>query len=144
MADQRTYQGRCFCGEVEIEATGAPFSMGYCHCADCRSWAAAPVNAFTLWQPEAIEVTCGADLVATFHKTENSHRKYCRKCGGHLMNHHPGPGFTDVYAATLPDLAFEPQLHVHYASAVLRVKDGLPKYADFPEQFGGSGKEVPE
>ena len=27
-----TYKGSCFCGSVEIKATGAPAKMGYCHC----------------------------------------------------------------------------------------------------------------
>ena len=43
------HKGQCFCGAVEIEASGNPEGMGYCHCTSCRSWSAAPVNAFTLW-----------------------------------------------------------------------------------------------
>ena len=34
--------------------TGAPEGMGYCHCRSCRSWSGGPVNAFTLWKPEAV------------------------------------------------------------------------------------------
>jgi hypothetical protein len=45
----KVVKGRCFCGAVEITVTGDPVGMGYCHCSSCRSWAAAPVNAFTLW-----------------------------------------------------------------------------------------------
>src|SRR5580700_4714299 len=52
-----THQGHCFCGAVEIEVNGAPEAMGYCHCNACRSWSAAPVNAFTLWKPENVRVT---------------------------------------------------------------------------------------
>ena len=33
----------------------------------------------------------------------------------------------DVYAATLPGLAFKPGVHVNYAETVLPMKDGLPK-----------------
>ena len=29
------YKGSCFCGAVEIEVSGAPAAMGYCHCDDC-------------------------------------------------------------------------------------------------------------
>jgi hypothetical protein len=47
-----THQGHCFCGAVEIEVNGAPEAMGYCHCNACRSWSAAPVNAFSLWKPK--------------------------------------------------------------------------------------------
>jgi putative chitinase len=38
--------------------------MGFCHCRSCRSWSAGPVNAFTLWKPENVKVTKGADLIA--------------------------------------------------------------------------------
>jgi len=136
--------GRCFCGAVTLEADGAPEAMGYCHCASCRSWSGGPVNAFSLWKPEAVRVTRGAEHVATFAKTALSERKYCAKCGGHLMTNHPPLGLVDVFAATLPSLAFEPGVHVNYAETVLPMKDGLPKLRDFPEAFGGSGEAMAE
>ena len=56
----------------------------------------------------------------------------------------PPGNFKDVYAAILPGLEFKPGLHVNYESAVLRVKDGLPKLKDFPAEMGGSGETLPE
>jgi hypothetical protein len=139
-----SHSGSCFCGAVKLEVTGAPEAMGYCHCASCRSWSGGPVNAFSLWKPEAVRVTQGADQIATFTKTPLSERKYCRKCGGHLMTNHPPLGLVDVYAATIPTLKFTPGVHVNYSETVLRMKDGLPKLKDFPAEFGGSGQGVPE
>jgi hypothetical protein len=138
------YVGECFCGAVRIEAEGQPEAMGYCHCRSCRSWSGGPVNAFSLWQPEAVKVTAGAEHVATFVKTPASERRYCARCGGHLMTNHPGLGLVDVFAATLPDLPFAPGVHVNYAETVLPMKDGLPKLRDFPTEFGGSGEAIPE
>ena len=138
------YVGKCFCGAVEVEATGAPEAMGYCHCSSCRSWSAGPVNAFTLWKADAVKVRSGAEHVGTFEKTAFSQRMYCKKCGGHLMTGHPGLGFTDIYAAKLPSVAFQPSVHLNYAEAVMRVKDGLPKLKDFPAHAGGTGEAVPE
>jgi hypothetical protein len=139
-----TYKGRCFCGVVEIEAEGAPEAIGYCHCNSCRSWSAAPVNAFTLWQPKNVRVTKGAEFIGHFKKTELSDRQFCMRCGGHLMNNHPPLGLIDVYAATIPELKFSPGVHVNYAETVLPMKDGLPKLKDFPAELGGSGIAVPE
>jgi hypothetical protein len=113
--------------------------MGYCHCNSCRSWSGAPVNAFSLWKPEAVKVTAGAEYVATFQKTPFSQRQYCAKCGGHLMNRHPTVGLVDVFAAVLPTLPFSPGVHVNYAETVLPMRDGLPKLKDFPAALGGSG-----
>lgn len=139
-----THQGECFCGSVKIEAVGAPQAMGYCHCRSCRSWSGGPVNAFSLWRPEDVKVTAGADSLATYAKTEMSERQYCTKCGGHLMTNHPTLGLVDVFAATLPDLDFQPGVHVNYAETVLPMRDGLPKLKDFPAEFGGSGEAIAE
>lgn len=140
----KTYSGKCFCGAVEIEVTGQPAGMGYCHCSSCRSWSAGPVNAFTVWKPEAVKVTKGAEHIGKFMKTPVSDRQFCTKCGGHIMTDHPPLGLIDVYAATIPDLKFAPGVHVNYAETVLPMKDGLPKFKDFPAEFGGSGETVPE
>ena len=136
--------GSCFCGAVKLEVTGSPEAMGYCHCSSCRSWSAAPVNAFTLWKPDAVQIKSGAENVATFQKTKMSQRKYCTKCGGHLMTDHPPLGLVDVYAAILPSLKFTPGVHVNYAETVLPMRDGLPKLKDFPAELGGSGTVVAE
>jgi hypothetical protein len=138
------HTGHCFCGAVEVEVSGAPEAMGYCHCSSCRSWSAGPVNAFTLWKPENVKVTKGAELIEHFMKTEVSDRQYCTKCGGHLMTNHPPLGLVDVYAATIPSVKFTPGVHVNYAETVLPMKDGLPKLKDFPAELGGSGVAVPE
>src|SRR3954452_6178521 len=100
--------GQCFCGAVKIEVTGAPEAMGYCHCSSCRSWSGGPVNAFSLWKPDAVRIKSGAENVAMYTQTALSERQYCRKCGGHLMTSHPPIGLVDVFAATLPDLDFTP------------------------------------
>jgi hypothetical protein len=138
------HKGACFCGAVQIEVTGEPAGMGYCHCQSCRSWSAGPVNAFSLWKPDSVRVVSGGEHVAKFQKTAMSERQYCAKCGGHLMTNHPPLGLVDVYAATLPTLQFKPGVHVNYAETVLRMRDGLPKLKDFPSELGGSGEMVPE
>ena len=142
MAD--THTGTCFCGALEIEATGTPLEMGYCHCNSCRSYSGAPVIAFTLWKAESVRVTRGAELIGRFNKTGISDRQHCTKCGGHLMTDHPTFGLVDVCASALPSVAFKPSVHLHYAETVLPIRDGLPKLKDFPAEVGGSGELIPE
>jgi hypothetical protein len=138
------HAGSCFCGAVQLEVDGEPEAMGYCHCRSCRSWSGGPVNAFSLWRPEAVRITGGEANVATYTQTPLSERKYCTKCGGHLMTNHPPLGMVDVFAATIPTLDFQPGVHVNYAETVLPMRDGLPKLKDFPKEFGGSGEPVAE
>jgi len=140
----QTYAGACFCGAVQFTVSGGPAAMGYCHCESCRSWSAGPVNAFTLWKPDALKVTRGADKIGTFSKTPRSARKWCKTCGGHLFTEHPQWQLTDVYAASIPSYPFKPGVHVNYQETKLRMKDGLPKMKDLPKEMGGSGEALPE
>lgn len=144
MSEIKTYHGACFCGAVQLRVTGEPEAMGYCHCEDCRHWSAGPVNAFTLWKPEAVEVVQGANMLSSYHRTPASLRQWCRSCGGHVLTEHPDMGLVDVYAAIIPDLTFEPALHVHYQESVLRIVDGLPKMRDVPAEMGGTGETLDE
>lgn len=143
-AEGRTYTGGCACGAVAIEVSGEPEGAGYCHCKTCRGWSAGPVNAFTLWKADAVRVTAGEDRIGEFNENENTFRQWCTSCGGNLMSRHPQWGIVDVFAATIPDFPFTPGVHVNYESTVLPMKDGLPKFRDFPADLGGSGETLPE
>ncbi|MDN5938576.1 MAG: GFA family protein [Salinisphaera sp.] len=139
-----THNASCFCGAVKFTVSGEAAGAGYCHCQSCRDWTAAPVNGFTLWPADAVQVTAGRELIDTTKRTEVSHRNFCTKCGGHVFVDHPGFGLVDIPAALIPDFDFQPGLHVHYQETVLPLRDGLPKFKDFPTDFGGSGEELPE
>ena len=141
----KTYKGSCFCGAVQFTVSGEPAAMGYCHCESCRTWSAGPVNAFTLWKPEALQSHARAPIsIGTYSKTPRSNRKWCKRCGGHLFTEHPAWGLTDVYAAVIPDFPYQPGVHVNYQETKLRMHDGLPKLKDFPKEMGGSGIAIPE
>lgn len=144
MSTEKSYKGRCFCGAVQFTVSGEPAGMGYCHCESCRSWSAGPINAFTLWNPKAVQITQGADNIGTYNKTPHSDRKWCKTCGGHLFTEHPGMGLIDVYAAVIPDLPYHAEVHVHYQETKLRMQDGLPKMKDLPQEMGGSGVTLAE
>jgi hypothetical protein len=81
MGNEKTYEGSCFCGAVQFTVSGEPAAVGYYHCGDCRLWSAGPVNAFTLWNPEAVKVTLGQDKIRTYNRSPKSFRKWCATCG---------------------------------------------------------------
>jgi hypothetical protein len=144
MSNNKVYKGSCFCGGVEFTVTGAPAAQGYCHCGSCRLWSAGPINAFSLWAPDAVQVTKGAEKIGVYNKSEQSYRKFCTTCGGHLFTAHPPWSLVDVYTATIPEFPFVPGVHVHYEATVLPMKDGLPKFKDVPAEMGGSGATLAE
>lgn len=144
MNDEKSWRASCFCGEVQLTLKGAPEAMGYCHCDSCRHWSASPVNAFSLWKPEAITIEKGETSIGTYNKTPESSRKWCKACGGHLMTEHPSMGLTDVYAAVISGFDYQAAVHVNYQESVLPIHDGLPKLKDVPGEMGGTGANIAE
>ena len=142
--ESHSYSGSCFCGAVQLTVSGEPVAMGYCHCDSCRRWSAGPVNAFTLWKPDALRITKGADKIGTYNKTPRSYRKWCKSCGGHIYTEHPEMGLIDVYAAVIPELPFTAGVYVNYQETVLSIRDGVTKLKDVPEEMGGSGISIAE
>jgi hypothetical protein len=104
----------------------------------------ATTSAFTLWQPESVQITQGVDNIGTYNKTPHSFRKWCKTCGGHVFTEHPEMDLIDVYAAVIPDFPYHPSVHVHYQETRLRMNDGLPKMKDVPQEMGGSGIHIRE
>ena len=139
-----THIARCFCGAVEVGLTGSPEAMGYCHCESCRHWSAGPINAFSLWSKSAVRITKGENLLGSYAKTPASVRRWCKRCGGHMLTEHPAWGLVDVYAAVIVDFDFKPGVHVHYQETVLWIHDGVTKLKDLPEAMGGSGVVMAE
>lgn len=149
MSHDKHYQASCFCGAVQFKLTGNPEAMAYCHCDSCRQWSAGPVSAFTLWKPEAVQITEGSAHIDTFDQNPLSHEKavvskrsWCKHCGGHLFTEHPTMGLFDVPAVVIKDFDFKPGFHVHYQETVLPMRDSLPKFKDLPEEAGGSGEQL--
>ena len=141
---ETTRKSGCFCGEVQVEITGEPTVMAFCHCESCRGWLGAPIHAAALWPTPNVRVVKGEDKLGLFKRTEASQRQFCTACGSPVLIRHPAIGLTDVPAGSVSGLDYKPTLHVHYGEKVLQVRDGLPKYKDFPDNFGGSGDTVAE
>ena len=139
-----TRKSGCACGAVQLEISGDPAVQAYCHCSSCRGWLGAPIHAASLWPSPSVRVVKGADKLGMYKKTEASHRQFCTACGTPVLVGHPGMGMTDIPAGSVAGLAYQPALHVHYGEKVLAVRDGLPKFKDFPKDFGGSGDTLAE
>ena len=137
-----THSGSCFCGAVGVEVEGDPISEGYCHCADCRAWSAAPVTSYALWPADKVRVTAGEDRLRAFSKTGGTIRRSCADCGSLVLVELPGAGLVDVFPPRLSGRAFAPAAHVNYAARIVDMPDGLPKFADLPEAGGGSGRMI--
>ncbi len=137
------YEGACYCGAVKVTVKGPPAAAGYCHCHECRKWHSAPINAWSLWPKASVTID---GPVTTSKISEISQRVSCSKCGGCVANLKPTIDMIVVYPMTLAGpnatFKFEPAFHIFYGERVMDVSDGLPKFVDMPEPFGGTGKMV--
>lgn len=139
-----TYKASCPCGAVQLELNGEPAVQVYCHCESCRTWLSAPIHGATLWPTPNVKVVKGGDNLGMYKRTEASHRQFCKSCGAAVLVTHPAIGMTDVPSVSIAGLAYAPTVHVNYGEKVMPVHDGLPKFKDFPKEFGGSGVTLPE
>ena len=71
------FTGGCLCGSVRLEASGAPYRVGVCHCMDCRKHYGALFHASAIFPAEAVTVT---------GNTQNYNgRHFCPQCGSSVF-----------------------------------------------------------
>ena len=77
--------GRCHCGRVRFVARFPSRFCAHCHCESCRR---AHGAAFVTWIGFAsaqVEVTAGADRLATHVSSPGTRRRFCTDCGTKLF-----------------------------------------------------------
>lgn len=105
----------CLCGDVRIEATGAPYRVGLCHCLDCRRTSGALFHASAIFPEEAVTVAGETRAFAGRH--------FCPRCGSSVFARtgdevELGLGALDVPARLVPT----------YESWTVRREPWLPEF----------------
>lgn len=123
-------RGRCLCGEVTYEFSGAERWRAYCHCESCRRNTSSPVTAFFGVPRGAFRFTGRAP--AAYVSSPGVRRLFCGRCGSPMAYESDRwPDEIHLYAASLDDPeAYRPQAHVHVAEQLpwFDVKDDLPRH----------------
>ncbi|MFD1193943.1 GFA family protein [Seohaeicola saemankumensis] len=141
------FHAQCYCGAVKLEAEGEPLLQGYCHCSSCRQRSAAPMIGYTIWLETAVTFREGKDLINRFpklDKPEASKWMSCKVCGCAIGAHLTERGAIDIFVGAFRDFPFQPNTHINYGEAIIRMNDGLPKYRDMPGRSGGSDELMQE
>jgi hypothetical protein len=122
--------GGCLCGAVRYEASGRPFDVTHCHCADCRrssgapfvTWASFIRNNFRLTQGQVRDISWAGRL-----------RSFCPGCGTPLtFISAPDTDELDVTVCSFDDpQAIVPADHTWVEDRLpwIRLADDLPAYA---------------
>ena len=149
------YEGGCHCGKVRFELTGDVQGAQICHCSICRQLQGSSLGQLaSFFAKDDFKIVKGSDSLANYLSAANYSRIFCKKCGSRIGLTFEKANFevpfVVVYptmidqlknAGTLPD-KFKPQRHIFYGDKLHVHNDGVEKYADMPEEFGGSGKKL--
>jgi hypothetical protein len=130
-----TRTGRCYCGLVRYELTGALGPIVNCHCRNCRRAHGAAFATMSLVESRALRITSGEEAVREYRNPEGF-RYFCERCGGRLFNRPMSTDAVRILAvATLDqDPAERPVMHVNVESkaAWYDILDDLPQYEALP------------
>ena len=82
--------GRCYCGELQYEAEGAPRFKGQCHCRECQYISGGGANFFMIMPSEGFRYTKGTPKAFRRSDIPNpATREFCANCGTHILTRSP-------------------------------------------------------
>jgi hypothetical protein len=150
----------CMCGacKAEIKSASGPAAAVYCHCQCCRGHRQTAVHHAIVWTTQEFKVVQGEDQLDSYRVVLNGRttaivRFVCKSCHDCLYNisiSFPGSVCTSAAqynrnASTAEGgalhAALQPREHFWYSMRMTdsMLHDGLPKFMDMPETFGGTG-----
>jgi hypothetical protein len=109
------FTGGCLCGDIRIEASGAPHRVGLCHCLDCRKHHGALFYAAAIFPQGAV----------TIHGETHSYvgRHFCPRCGSSVFARNGDEVEVHLGALDAPD-----QFTPTYEVWVARREAWLPRF----------------
>jgi len=108
--------GRCLCGAVSYEATGALRDVVVCHCRMCRK-AHGHIGAYTASARDALRLVEARGL-KWYRSSAQARRGFCSECGATLFWEGDGRDTMSIAAGTLDEpTGLATVLQIHVASA---------------------------
>jgi len=136
MSGEAVRGGRCACGAVRYETTGAPRRISVCHCKACQRRTGSAFGIACYFPRAAVRVLGGA--TRTFERRSDAGRRvslqFCEACGTTLWwDAEVVPDLVGIAAGTLDDTSWlAPKLHVWAGCAQSWLK--LPEDAEVLQQ----------
>ena len=106
MTEDAPLTGRCYCGALEYEATGAPLFKAQCHCRECQYISGGGPNYFMILPAGGWRWTQGSPQ--RFTRADLEHpvtRTFCGTCGTHVLTELPDGERVVLKVGTLDDPA---------------------------------------
>ena len=77
--------GSCLCGTVAYEADAPLSRIVHCHCQTCRKTHGTAFSSVTAVPRDKFKWLRGADLLSAIESSPGKFRRFCSKCGSHIM-----------------------------------------------------------
>ena len=110
--------GKCLCGAVKFQVSGAFESFFLCHCSRCRKDSGSAHSANLFASNARLAWVSGEDSIKTFRLSGSRHTKsFCSECGSALPVVQPDIGLLVVPAGSLDSwIDLRPNAHICYSS----------------------------
>lgn len=141
--------GTCGCTKIELFVPqGSIVKLsGYCHCISCRKMTGCPFQSDFAIPVEQLSFPMDDtnDLGFTQITVDGPKRFFCKKCSTYLYSYVKGMELFFISHSSFN--AFEevpPTFHCNYGEKVIRIKDDLVKYNNFPPLYPGMSFDLVE
>ena len=162
-----TFHGQCCCGAIQLEMnfcdeSSSPLFCCLCHCLNCRKATSSAAGlliglrdaeniADHVPSGPAFKVTDGTGKLKQYHMTPKFRKAFCGECGTTVyqgpLNYPMVVTYPTLFefAGRFPNLPtfLHPTCSYNFENCILpqlfSKEDGVPRFKDFPKEFGGSG-----
>ena len=126
-------KGSCLCGRIVYEIDRLAGPIGHCHCKTCRKAHAAAYASTARVDREHFRWSRGEEFLGVFESSPGKLRRFCTRCGSHLVAERPTQSQVIVRVATLDDdPGVTPVAHIWTSHDVPWLKaDDLPRYPEW-------------
>src|SRR5215468_3949502 len=107
--------GSCLCGSVAYEVDAPTGPIVHCHCTTCRKTHGAAFSTVMPVPRAAFRWLRGEELLSSFESSPGKRRRFCTRCGSHIV-------------------ADRPKLHMWRSEAAswYNPRDVLPEFPEAP------------
>jgi ADP-ribosyl-[dinitrogen reductase] hydrolase len=126
-------QGSCLCTRIAYEVDQLAGPIGHCHCKTCRKAHAAAFASTARVNREHFRWLKGQEFLGAFESSPGKLRRFCTKCGSHLIAEWPAQPQVIVRVATLDeDPGSTPKAHIWTSHDVSWLAiDEVPRFAEW-------------
>jgi hypothetical protein len=124
--------GSCLCGGVAYEVDAPAGPIVHCHCAICRKSHASAFSSISAVPRERFRFTRGEDLLSAFESSPGKFRRFCSRCGSHIVAERVGQPTIMLRLGCLDTpFAERPRAHIWRSDGAswFDPKDMVPEFA---------------